>query len=165
MVKKNPMMMARSCNPGVGMERRDTMNPSLWTPTYIKKKLLSSPSCGTMKKTFSVTHPDKKPETRCKEHPGESGFSAAARQEERFAPANFSLPFVGARQLPAGNHPNGLPLGSAAFRPLPTQGPALYIQRFILHMGPNLCKRKIAKKKIFGRDISCSILLSRRLEL
>ena len=45
--------MARSCNPGVGIERRDTMNPSLWTPTYIKKKLLSSPSCGAIEKSFS----------------------------------------------------------------------------------------------------------------
>jgi hypothetical protein len=50
MVKMKPMMMMRSCNSGTGIERRATINPSLWTPTYIKKELLSSPSCGGRKK-------------------------------------------------------------------------------------------------------------------
>ena len=85
--------MARSRNPGVGIERRDTMNPSLWTPTYIKRKLLSSPSCGAIENFFPVTRPNKKPETLRNEHPRESGPSTAARQAGEFAPAN-SFPAI-----------------------------------------------------------------------
>ncbi len=141
------------------------MNPNLWTPTYIKKKPLSSPSCGAMKKFFSLIPLNKKPETLRKEHPGNPVFPHPPGKQRDLLPQIFPLPFANAQQLPVENHPNGLPLGSAAFRPLITRGSAFSIQRILLHRDPNLCKRKIAKMKIFGRNISCSILLSRRPEL
>jgi hypothetical protein len=159
------MMMARSCNPGVGIERRDTMNPSLWTPTYIKKKLLSSPSCGAMEKIFSANPSQQKTGDPMQRTLWGIRFFRSRPAGGGVCSRKSSLPFANARQLPGGNHPNGIPLGSAALRPPSTQGPALSIQKLLLHMGPNHCKRKIAKMKIFGREVTCSILLSRRLEL
>jgi hypothetical protein len=160
----SPMLMIRSCNSGMGIERRETMNPSLWTPTYIKRKPLSSPSCGARGKKISGIHLNKKSETLRQEQPWESDFSAAPRQSAGPAPVN--PPTV--RREPRTN--GGEPLRwffprPAAFRSPILQGAPSSVQRLLLHSGLNLCKGKIEKMIFLGRDISCSILLSRRLEL
>ena len=97
------------------------MNPSLWTPTYIKKEPLSSPSWGGGGKNFRTVLPNKKPETLREEHPWESGFSFASRRSVPSAPPKF----FGGSPGPGGlSGQTGSPRrsGSSALRPLNLQG-------------------------------------------
>jgi hypothetical protein len=74
-------------------------------PNLYKKKTAVKPFLRRNEKIFSVIPLNKKPETLRKEHPGESGFSAAARQAEGFAPANFPAA-IRERPAAAGGKPS-----------------------------------------------------------
>jgi hypothetical protein len=117
-------------------------------PNLYKKRTAVKPFLRGQEKNLPAIHRPKKPETLREEQPWESGCSGAARRSSELAPANPSAvrrdPVIDAETPPRRVFP-----GDAAFRPPIIQGLVSFVQRLLLHRGPNLCKRKNRENEIF----------------